>query len=421
MKNSNNMSSKSTNEMPTVSKSKINDIKTPQSNDSNTLEIKKYIAMDIKNFNEMSRMKTSNDDLIPQKDKPIINQKEIKNKILQFNSTILPPVPGSNQISNLKKNVKYSVISHNHIKLPYPNTNMNKMRPFSYNHSHKKEKSLEKYISSTEENSNEKHNNVTKEIKDLERDNQELRRNLILLNKEVNKVIDKVYHDQTRKDNKTNFIMNEKILDKEIETSNKILTTLINEYNTSFKKFYLISDPDYIKNIKSSLIDIDKQAIDYQNINKKIGQQNKLNENDLIRSFKLSEKSNGEFKIQYYQENIEKNKIEVEKLNNQIEIEEENYKKSFIFHQKWLEIYNNYEKDRENTNTQIDTLGNEAFLTKKKNNLLRKIGIIENSRQVLLKSFQSEKESKRKIIVHLEKELLHLQEKLHERFILDKK
>ena len=137
MKNSNNMSSKSTNEMPTVSKSKINDIKTPQSNDSNTLEIKKYIAMDIKNFNEMSRMKTSNDDLIPQKDKLIINQKEIKNKILQFNSTILPPVPGSNQISNLKKNVKYSVISHNHIKLPYPNTNMNKMRPFSYNHSKK--------------------------------------------------------------------------------------------------------------------------------------------------------------------------------------------------------------------------------------------------------------------------------------------
>ena len=268
----------------------------------------------------------------------------------------------------------------------------------------------------------EKNDHVRKEIKSLERTNCELREKLVLLNFELNKLIDKFIHDQRRKDVHSNVLNNEQVLNKEIENSNKILSGLVNQYNSAFKKFYTISDPEYIKNLKNTLVEYDKQIIELQNQNKKISQRNKLNEVELNKSHKNNEKlpehSNFYFKFQYYQENTEKNKIEIDKLNKQIENEEEFTKNSIFKYNKLIEIFNNYEKDAPilevNNKSNIITNENET----KKINLVKKVRILEHSRQTQQKSFLNEKENKKKIIQHLEKELHKLQEELHEKFIL---
>jgi len=162
--------------------------------------------------------------------------------------------------------------------------------------------------------------------------------------------------------------------------------------------------------------------MELQSQNKKISQKNKLNEIELKKSTKNNEKdtdlSTYEFKIQYYQENNEKNRLEIEKFNKQIEIEEENTKNSIFKHNKLIEIFNNYEKDGQtiegNSSSNPISQENET----KKNNLVKKIRILEHSRLAQQKSHLIEKENKRKVIQHLEKELHKLQEELHEKFIL---
>jgi len=314
-----------------------------------------------------------------------------------------PPHPkGTKKINNIVT-----------IKLP------SKKRPLSYSNSKSYEKNFDKNLSTEEK---EKNDHVTKEIKSLERTNLDLREKLVLLNFELNKLIDKFIHDQRRKDFHCNVLDNEQVLNKEIENSNKILSGLVNQYNSAFKKFYTISDPEHIKNLKNSLLEHDKQIIELQNQNKKISQKNKLNEIELKKSSKNIEKetdqSTYEFKFQYYQENIEKNRLEIEKFNKQIEIEEENTKNSIFKYNKLIEIFNNYEKEGQTLegNNSCNPMSQENET--KKNNLIKKIRILEHSRQAQQKSHLMEKENKKKIIQHLEKELNKLQEEIHEKFIL---
>jgi len=149
-------------------------------------------------------------------------------------------------------------------------------------------------------------------IKNLEEENKDLIKKLKILNKELSKIVDKALVENTNKAKNLPIKENE-IIDKEIINSNKVLSNLIKEYNNLYKKFYVVSEPEYSKNLIKIKEELDIILVEFQDQNKKIALKNKNCENELKKSvnesYILENRNDLNYKIEKYQEGVEKKTI----------------------------------------------------------------------------------------------------------------
>jgi hypothetical protein len=258
------------------------------------------------------------------------------------------------------------------------------------------------------------------ELRQIEKTNQELRTKLKTMNTNLNQILDKMikaddimYSAIPQK--QFDVGLEEKLMDKEIEISKRNLNNIINDYNKVFKKFFLISDTDYISSLKAEINQTEEEIQKFKTMNKEV--EIKIKQNDIGYrkvSKKLEEKDNLkeiqslDYKINLLEGKISKLRKENILLSNNLSKEEEKYATILEKYNKLIEIVEMYGID----NKVLEEGEKNEKIKQKYEQYIKKVQILEHSRDTMSRNYSNQIINNRKHIDELVLKLQKLEEKI---------
>jgi len=261
-----------------------------------------------------------------------------------------------------------------------------------------------------------------KDTKYLQKINSELRLKLRNMNEELNIILDKIINENSHKTEKKLQIKtnnDELIIEKEVENSKKILNSLINEYNNNFKKNVKMSNVEYLTEIKNESENLDKEIINFTQLNKDLETKIKQLEHQMKAYTKKNEDCNQttkdfedlDYKIELQNEKIVKIKLENGRLTKIYEKNQENYNSSIEKYNKLIEISENYDinldHDKEKSQREKEEI-------KKYVSLIKKLNITEHAREAMTKNYIIQINNNEKLISELEDKIEYLNQILND-------
>lgn len=265
------------------------------------------------------------------------------------------------------------------------------------------------------------------DIKQLQRNNSDLRSKLKGLNEQLNSMLDKIIKEENykllhnvykeQKEKYPKYKNEEKVVEKEIEIAQKTLENLISEYNKNFKKFHKISDVDYFTQLREEINHTNKEILNYTNLNKELESKIKQSEleikkytkkKDEVHYNKLKEVEDIDYKIELYLDKIQKLKLEEERLKKVYVKEEDSYNIIIERHNKLIEIIENYEINLREKSYKSSSKEKEE-ISKKFKHLQKRLRVLEYSRKTMNKNYQNQIETNKRIISQLESKINELE------------